>query len=91
MAERKYTVKESHDMQMWNFTQTDPIWGIQKNIMLEKINNAKDNCFRDIGEISDFERGRGTSLGEFLVEIEAMADNGQKLINESQTDRSKES
>ena len=88
---REYTVKESRDMQMWNFTQTDPIWKIMGDIILEKINNAKDNCFRATGEISDFERGRGTGLDEFLVAIEAMADNGQKLINESQTDRSKES
>ncbi len=82
MGKREYTAKELHDIQMWNFTQTDPIWIIMKNIILEKIKNARDDCHNAKGEIADFERGEETSLNEFLVAIEAMASNGQKLLNE---------
>lgn len=80
--EREHTPKEIEDIKIWNFTQTDPIWDILRSIILDKINNAKDNCFNAEGQVADFDRGIGTGLQELIVAIEAMANNGQELLNE---------
>lgn len=77
MAE--HTAKELCDIQVWDFTQTNPLWAVIREIILKKINNAKDNCFDAVGEVSDLERGIGTGLNDFLIDIEARASNGQKL------------